>query len=110
MGAMRTGWTIFPISPRNSPPAIANLLSLTKARHFFVSAEATLQDLATASLAVLSGDEPVEKLDMPEFADLYPDARFDHSFEPIPVADVDMDAAGLIIHSSGESLVRSQRQ
>ncbi|KAI5121945.1 hypothetical protein M0805_002017 [Coniferiporia weirii] len=100
-GVMRTGWTLFPISTRNSAPAVAALLSQTKASHLFVSAEPSTQSLANAALNQLDSATAIKKLKMPVFEDLFPTEGRDPSFRPEPLADVDMDALALILHSSG---------
>ncbi|KAH8110860.1 acetyl-CoA synthetase-like protein [Phellopilus nigrolimitatus] len=103
IGAMRAGWTVFPISTRNSPAAVTTLLTQTKTAHIFVSADSSMQHLADAALKELSVDNAVKKHKMPVFEELYPVAGFDPSFTPEPLANIDMDAYSLIFHSSGST-------
>ncbi|THH03938.1 hypothetical protein EW145_g5884 [Phellinidium pouzarii] len=99
VGVMRTGWTIFPISTRNSAPAVASLLSQTKATHLFTSVELAIQVLADNSLKQV--DSVIKKHRMPVFEELFPTKGYDPSFVPVPLGDIDMDARSLILHSSG---------
>ncbi|THH09230.1 hypothetical protein EW145_g2182 [Phellinidium pouzarii] len=101
VGAMRTGWTLFPISPRNSAPAVAALLSQTKATHLFVSVEPAIQRLADAALKQVDSEAAIEKHAMPIFEDLFPTKGCDPSFIPVPLANIDLDAHAIIFHSSG---------
>ncbi|KAH8110877.1 acetyl-CoA synthetase-like protein [Phellopilus nigrolimitatus] len=103
IGAMRAGWTIFPISIRNSPAAVTTLLTQTKTAHIFVSADSSMQHLADAALKELSVDNAVKKHKMPVFEELYPVGGFDPSFTPEPLANIDMNAHSLIFHSSGST-------
>ena len=52
-GIIRAGHTVFPISPRNSAPAVAHLLTKTGTQHVFVGPESALQDLAAMSLKLM---------------------------------------------------------
>ena len=102
-GVIRAGYTVFPISPRNSAQAIAHLLAKTDTSHLFVGAEASLQELAAASLDGLSRerDAKLPKLStMPLFEDLYLD---DHetTFKPLPSYKPDWNDSAFIVHSSG---------
>ncbi|KAH8110853.1 acetyl-CoA synthetase-like protein [Phellopilus nigrolimitatus] len=103
IGAMRAGWTIFPISIRNSPAAVTTLLTQTKTAHIFVSADSSMQHLADAALNDLSVDIAVKKHKMPVFEELFPVGGFDPSFTPEPLADIDMGAHSIIFHSSGST-------
>ncbi|KAI5116179.1 hypothetical protein M0805_002877 [Coniferiporia weirii] len=103
IGVMRTGWTIFPISPRNSPAAVVTLLEQTKASHLFVSVESAIQSLADASLDQIRTKVAIVKHRMPVFEDLFPIGGYDHSFQFEPPVDVDMDSYAIILHSSGST-------
>ncbi|THH03024.1 hypothetical protein EW145_g6597 [Phellinidium pouzarii] len=101
VGVMRTGWTIFPISPRNSPPAVAALLTQTKATHLFISSEPAIQNLADSALKQIDADTVIELHQMPVFEDLFPTKGYDPSFAPVPLVNIDMDSHAMILHSSG---------
>ena len=103
LGILRAGFTVFPVSPRNSPEAVAHLLKKTGANHLLVGGEPMLQELAAASLELLRADghPGVPLSNMPNFKNLYPHDDSDNEFKPYPVAKFDLDAPSLILHSSG---------
>jgi acyl-CoA synthetase (AMP-forming)/AMP-acid ligase II len=105
-GICRAGFTAFPISPRNSPEAVAHLLEETSVSYIFVSAEDALQKLWEASLEFLErrGAVPPSKHDVPSFQQLYP-AEPDPDFELLPAPDVHWDDTIIILHSSGRAYV-----
>ena len=107
IGIIRAGFTVFPISPRNSPEAIAHLLKKTGARMVLVSGEPVLQKLAAATLEILNKDEDKQDLvisTMPQFEDLYTDKVFNGDCEPYPSVNYNLDAPAIIMHSSGWSI------
>ncbi|THH19547.1 hypothetical protein EW146_g1644 [Bondarzewia mesenterica] len=106
IGIIRAGFAVFPISPRNSPEAVAHLLRKTGTKLLLVSGEPVLQSLAAAVQEILNQDE--ERLDvivsgMPLFEDIYPDEIFNGNFELYPTVRYDLNAPALIIHSSGST-------
>ncbi|EJC99607.1 acetyl-CoA synthetase-like protein [Fomitiporia mediterranea MF3/22] len=100
IGGLRTGATIFPISTRNSAPAVAFLLSRTKPIAILVSPEPTLQQLADDSIGA-SECADLRQIAMPTFNDLFPNAGLDPQFKPVPSAKLTMDSHAVIYHSSG---------
>ena len=104
LGILRAGLTVFPISPRNSPEAVAHLLKRTGPNHLLVGGDPMLQKLAAASLELLRADghPGIPLSDMPNFKDLYPQNDTDNGFEHYPVVRFDLDAPSLILHSSGQ--------
>lgn len=98
---MRAGLTVFPISVRNSPAAVAHLLSAKSVSHIFVGAERAHHELVAAALTVLTETElprpPISPL--PSFQDLYADGK---AFEALPSVTLSMTAPAAILHSSGE--------
>ena len=102
-GIIRAGHTVFPISPRNSAPAVAHLLTKTGTQHVFVGIESALQDLAATSLKLMKGaGTPLPTLqDIPLFA-LY-SKSLDESYEPIPKFKPDWNDPAVIMHSSGST-------
>ena len=111
VGILRAGFAVFPISPRNSPEAIAHLLKKTAAHHLLVGGEPMLQKLAATSLELLRADghheTPVST--MPHFEDLYPHDSSHGEFESYPAVKFDLDAPALILHSSGKHMSYSIR-
>lgn len=107
VGAMRTGFIIFPISTRNSTPAIAFLLSETNSTHLFVSSESRSQTLTSDALAELPvGPTVVIQHAMPVFEDLYPIVGVDPDFIMAPARETSNSDVVLIIHSSGTCLLQ----
>lgn len=103
-GICRSGMTAFPISPRNSPAAIAHLLAKTEASHIFVGPESALQNLAASAFGHLdaSGTTLPASCHVPTFAELYPNTAEDN-FELLPPLNVSWDDPTIIVHSSGET-------
>lgn len=105
MGIIRAGMTAFPISPRNSPAAIAHLLSKTNVTHMLIGGEQSLKTLASASLNLidhLAVSIPTQSV-MPVFEDLYIDQN-GVTFEPLPLEKPSLNDAAVILHSSGKSV------
>ena len=107
LGVLRAGFTIFPISPRNSPEAVAHLLKKTGSSHLLVGGEPKFRNLAATSLELLRADghPEIHFCDMPHFGDLYPHDDSDKQFEDYPAVRFDPDAPSLILHSSGQCSV-----
>lgn len=103
-GALMLGYTVFPISPRNSPAAVAALLLKTKAADLFLSSEPALQTLAELSLTQLDAEVKVRLHAMPSFDKLYGEEFMNglSSLDGIPLASVDLDSPAMIFHSSGD--------
>ncbi|KAI0249337.1 acetyl-CoA synthetase-like protein [Lactifluus subvellereus] len=105
VGILRAGFAVFPISPRNSPEAVAHLLKKTGARHLLVGGEPMLQKLAAASLELLRADghPEIPQSGMPRFEDIYPHDSSDSEFKHYPPAKFNRNAPSLILHSSGST-------
>ncbi|KAI9459306.1 acetyl-CoA synthetase-like protein [Russula earlei] len=105
VGILRAGLAVFPISPRNSPEAVAHLLQKTKTSHLLVGGEPMLQKLAASSLELLraEGHPEIPFSDMPRFEELYPLEGLDSRSEHYPAVKFDLDAPSLILHSSGST-------
>jgi acyl-CoA synthetase (AMP-forming)/AMP-acid ligase II len=107
VGILRAGFSVFPISTRNSPEAIAHLLKKTGTSHLLIGGEPMLQKLATASLELLRADgyPEIPSSHMPHFEDLYPHDDPDNEFRHYPPVKFDLDAPSLVLHSSGQSCI-----
>jgi acyl-CoA synthetase (AMP-forming)/AMP-acid ligase II len=108
VGILRAGFAVFPISPRNNPPAIAHLLKKTGATHLFVSADPVSQGLSSAAIELLQTAEAshvVTTSETPVFDDLFPPGSAVSSFKRFPPRRFDMDAPAVILHSAGMSLL-----
>ncbi|KAH9955362.1 acetyl-CoA synthetase-like protein [Russula dissimulans] len=105
VGILRAGLTVFPVSPRNSPEAIAHLLKKTGTSHLLVGGEPMLQKLAAASLELLrtEGHPEIPFSFMPHFEDIYPLESADSTVRYYPEVKFDLNAPSLILHSSGST-------
>lgn len=108
VGIFRSGCTAFLISTRNTAPAIADMLSRTGATHLLVSPDDVMGGVADEALKSLADLRMhVDRLTMPLFEDLFPkvvdpESPFEAHIE-FP-ASYDMEAAAVILHSSGKDL------
>ncbi len=101
IGIIRAGHVAFPISPRNSPAAIAHLLKTANVKQLIVGQEKNFQTLAEISLTHLQGDKPQIHA-MPSFEELYlPDS--DKDFVPLSHKKPDLNETSIILHSSGST-------
>ncbi|KAI0633130.1 acetyl-CoA synthetase-like protein [Trametes polyzona] len=101
VGLMYLGLTAFPISTRNSPIAVAHLVSKTGVRQLFVSADPAMQQLANEAVKLLNKDGvELELLPMPTYKDLYGPGGDDAL---VPMGDVSPEKTCLILHSSGST-------
>lgn len=96
---MRAGCVPFPISTRNSPAGVANLLAKTDCKYWFVSDDVTTQKLANVAVGQLPG-HGIKNLAVPKFSDL-----FNASIEDLlpPLGTIDLDGPCIVLHSSGSS-------
>ena len=97
---------MFPISHRNSPEALASLLSRTQARFVLTSKESGIEAVVSSAENIFpTGHTFPVKFDMFSFPDLYNhDGRPVSSVDPsIPWA---IDDPQLIMHSSGPFYLR----
>lgn len=101
---MRAGIPVFPISPRNSAPAIAHLILEAKASHILISVDRPIRDLMDQVLAELGKSPPQfcpRISPMPTHEDLY---MQEAPFEQIPARVYDYSAPAVFVHSSGTVL------
>lgn len=104
MAVIRSGCTVFPISPRNSPPAVAHLIKSVGARYVLVGNEISMTDLANESLQALKnnyGTQVVhpQLISVPCFEDLYRDTG--DNFETLPSVQKEPNHIIAYLHSSG---------
>jgi len=107
VGILRAGFSVFPISPRNSPEAVAHLLKKTGSNYLLVGGELMLQKLANTALELLRGEghPEIPSSHMPYFEDLYPTDDSDNEFENYPTVKFEPEAPSLILHSSGQHVM-----
>ncbi|KAF9034495.1 acetyl-CoA synthetase-like protein [Hymenopellis radicata] len=100
VGMFRGGIPFFPISPRNSPAAIAHLLKTTRPSHLFISSDTPMQELMAESMALLEeNDKPIVAA-MPVYEDIYTGER---EFQELPPKPRDLSATRIVAHSSGST-------
>lgn len=106
LSILRTGATLFPISPRNSAPAIAHLLRTTGVTAILVGSEPSSNRLASAAFDIIrgSGGTLPGVAQMPTFDEMFLACSAGlidtEDFLP-PLGRRQQDRAGLIVHSSG---------
>ena len=105
LGMIRANCAAFPISPRNSPAAVAHLLDKIGPRHILVGREQAMQDLVAQSLDILRSQYGMEseiKLSpMLTYSDLYLSGEAT-TVEDVPYTRQSSDIPALIMHSSGQ--------
>lgn len=106
MGILRAGYICFPVSPRNSPAAVAHLITKTSTTHIIVGREQAFQDLVSAAMASIRSDtnglgEPRIST-MPLFEDLYKEDWQRNVEQPPPYGRPKLEEYCLIAHSSGK--------
>ncbi|KAI1786493.1 acetyl-CoA synthetase-like protein [Ganoderma leucocontextum] len=104
LGILRAGYTMFLISPRNVPAAVADMLRKTECRHLLLTSDTPIQSLARAALEEVDGVTTLHE--MPAFETLFPvDAPVkpeEDRVEDLP-AQFDKDSLAMILHSSGST-------
>ncbi|KAH8114663.1 acetyl-CoA synthetase-like protein [Phellopilus nigrolimitatus] len=102
VGILRAGYTVFPISPRNSPAAVAHLLRKANVTHILIGSENAIQSLVVASFNLLEDDyrSSMQTSIIPSFKELY---FTDVLTEPAPTIQFDLDCISVILHSSGST-------
>lgn len=89
-----------PISPRNSPAAVAHLLTTLRPTHILVSVDHPIRQLVQDSLEQLKDPEYLPKVcSMPEYEDVY---IKDSTFSPLRPRSRDVYVPRIIVHSSGK--------
>ncbi|KAJ7246827.1 acetyl-CoA synthetase-like protein [Mycena haematopus] len=109
-GLMTANCIPFPISPRNSPTAVVNLLRKTGC-HRMVSTCTTLDALLVGVKEELLQTDPTYALtilEAPALGQVYPNLgteTADSAFDPYPTSTYrpEWDAVGLYLHSSGST-------
>ncbi|EGO29034.1 hypothetical protein SERLADRAFT_444920 [Serpula lacrymans var. lacrymans S7.9] len=104
MGIAYVGYTVFPMSPRNSAQAVAHLIRAARVTHIIVGAEKMFHDLAAAAIELLrhSGDHAPHVHEMPFFDKLYSHEEGDEDL-PSQAVKSSLDTVVFILHSSGST-------
>ena len=100
---MRAGFTVFPISPRNSATAVAHLLQIAQVDHILVGHELAMQELVTSSFDILRRTKETipSTSSIPQFKDLYGDSIAGYELLP-PMGTKKITDTAIILHSSGK--------
>ncbi|KAN0090779.1 hypothetical protein V8E55_004345 [Tylopilus felleus] len=105
MTLYRMGYCVLLLSPNNSPPAIAHLLTATNASHIIV--QDTLLSSATVALTHLADAPSVLIIHQPPSDVFSPDARAAHPekihWDPPLTPGVEFPLPVTVIHSSGST-------
>ncbi|KAJ6487824.1 hypothetical protein C8R45DRAFT_257544 [Mycena sanguinolenta] len=106
-GAVRAGLTVFPISTRNSPAAVAHLVAQSGVRYLLVSQDGHMQELARKALSLLKEimqAHEVEMLPIPTYEEVSDTQRGDLAADALPPLGKIKDEEVLVIaHSSGST-------
>ncbi|KAJ6471940.1 hypothetical protein C8R45DRAFT_1013604 [Mycena sanguinolenta] len=108
MSCLRANYVVFPISPRNSPSAIAHLLNNVGVEYILIGHEPAMLELANAARNILKNDSrhsPCPDISyIPLFEDLFlPAAERTILPEDLLYEYKGPDAPACIIHSSGST-------
>jgi acyl-coenzyme A synthetase/AMP-(fatty) acid ligase len=102
VGVMHAGLTPFPIAPRNSVQAIAQLIEATGISLLYVSSDTAMQQLARGAVDVVRARNEIklaEMVTMPLFEELY---RDDGEVEgDLQVNVMKADHTAIICHTTG---------
>ncbi|KAI0050773.1 acetyl-CoA synthetase-like protein [Auriscalpium vulgare] len=100
-GALRLGLVAFPISPRNSPIAVAHLIRSSHVIQLFVSPDAAMQQLASDVVDLLMKEHvAIELLPIIQFVDVADGSTDPESIE-IKKGSLEDDL--ILLHSSGST-------
>lgn len=103
---LKTSIKPYPMSPRNSAPAMCNMMEKTSVHR--IIAEPSLSSLLSDVRTELSGkNHTTEIIDMPGWLDVFPtlEAGDSDNFEhyPPPCRQVSLDDVAVVLHSSGST-------
>lgn len=100
-GVIRAGFPVILLSPRNSPPALADLLKSTNCRMLVHSTDIFVKQTVAKTCALLreSGGTSLSFCELPRYSETY--GRKDY-LEPLPRRlSIHSDDIALISHTSG---------
>jgi acyl-CoA synthetase (AMP-forming)/AMP-acid ligase II len=105
MSCLRANYVVFPISPRNSPSAVAYLVAKAGVKHVLIGHEPAMLELMTAALNILGKEypltDPPDVSYAPLFEDLFLLDPIIISPDTLPYEYKGPDATACIMHSSG---------
>ncbi|KAJ7245422.1 hypothetical protein C8J57DRAFT_1361868 [Mycena rebaudengoi] len=108
MSCLRANYLVFPISPRNSPSAVAYLIDRVGVNYLLIGHEPAMLDLSTNAVNILKEQYPCTAVPdvshVPLFEDLFlSDPERTLGPEDIPYEYSGPDAPAIILHSSGST-------
>ncbi|KAF7352571.1 Acetyl-CoA synthetase-like protein [Mycena venus] len=108
MSCLRANYVVFPISPRNSPSAVAHLLDKAAVDHLLIGHDPAMLALATDANQILkekySSTVVPDISYVPLFEDLFnPDSTKGSTPEDLPYEYRGPDSPAVICHSSGST-------
>ncbi|KAI6102822.1 putative aminoadipate reductase [Pisolithus sp. B1] len=109
MGIIYAGLIPLPMSPRNSPAAIINLLKTTKSRHLIATKSSLRSLISEVKRQLTSHDDEAYGLQIdepPTLAIVYPymsEETIHSPFVPYPKGDINDDDVMFYLHSSGST-------
>ncbi|KAI6117048.1 hypothetical protein EDD16DRAFT_1708011 [Pisolithus croceorrhizus] len=109
MGIIYAGLIPLPMSPRNSPAAIINLLKTTKSRHLIATKSSLRSLISEVERRSTSYEDEAYGLQIdepPTLAMVYPymsEETIDSPFVPYPKGDINNDDVMFYLHSSGST-------
>ncbi|KAJ7912191.1 hypothetical protein B0H13DRAFT_2008004 [Mycena leptocephala] len=105
MSCLRANYVVFPISPRLSPAAIANLIHNAGVEYLLVGP--AMDDLAAAAMQTLQNQYPdtatPNLFSAPSFDDLFTPPDKISGPGDLPYEDSDLDDVACLLHSSGST-------
>jgi hypothetical protein len=106
MSIIRANYIAFPISPRNSAPAIAHLINKVNVTHILLGHEQSMLDLVDETLEVLQSEYPSSTKPgispIPLFHDLYLGPSTSVNMDDLPITRNESDDIMFYLHSSGD--------
>ncbi|KAF8054252.1 putative aminoadipate reductase [Lyophyllum atratum] len=110
VGLITAGLVPFPISPRNTPAAVAHLLQKTSC-HRLITTQTTLRTLLSGVQAELASSDPAFPLqieEIPSLAEIYPKLGRETAQDPFeryppPATRPPLSDTAMILHSSGST-------
>lgn len=108
MSCFRANYIVFPISPRNSPEAVAHLIDKAEVKHLLIGHEPSMLELANRALDILksrdSSRTTPDVSHVPLFEDLFlPASERNLTPDSLPLEDRGPKACVCIMHSSGST-------
>ncbi|TFK21458.1 acetyl-CoA synthetase-like protein [Coprinopsis marcescibilis] len=97
----RAGYIAFPLSPRNSPGAVAHLLNVLSVGHLLVGQEPSMQSLASEALELMKIPVRPKTSPMPQFEDIFGQPKVDPN--DVAYEKGELDDTIIYLHSSGST-------